>query len=146
MDDADLVRVVKSKFSRRITKQEIIEGNRKRFSGLGLDDHDVQVMAESVGLELDDLLLLECRPTVIARPAPSKHGRPGRKNETSDIAAFAKERRDLTPQMTWDEIYRDWIRTYPDDKRVTSSDTIREAHRRHFGDKSQSAKRGSKKP
>lgn len=146
MKTIDLIKEAKRRGCRRITKQDIIDGNRKRFAGLGLNDHDVQVMAESVGLELEDLLLLDCQPTVIARPAPSKHGRPGRKNETFDIAVFAKERRERTPQMTWDEIYRDWMRTYPDDKRVTRKEIIRDAYRRHFGDKSKSVKRISEKP
>jgi hypothetical protein len=132
--------------ARRLTRQDIIDGNRKRFSDLGLDDHELELMAKSVGLELEDLLMLTCSPTVIARLAPSVHGRPGRKNETFDIAVFAKERRDREPQMTWDAIYRDWIRKHPDDKRVFSKENIRGPYRRQFGDKSMAAKRLSKKP
>ena len=130
----------------RVTKHEVIAGNRKRFSQLGLDDHDIQVMADAVGLKLEDLLLLDCSVTVNSRPEPSKPGSPGRKTETFDIAVFAKERRDQEPQMTWDEIYRDWIRTYPNDRCVTSKEIIRDAYRRHFGDKSKAKNRISKKP
>ncbi|WP_417737775.1 hypothetical protein [Rosistilla oblonga] len=130
----------------RITKDEVIAGNRKRFSQLGLDDHDIQVMADAVGLELEDLLLLDSSVSGISRPKPSKPGTPGRKDETFDIAVFAKERRDREPQMTWDEIYRDWMRTYPDDKPVKDKECIREAHRRFFGDKYKARKRASKKP
>ena len=132
--------------ARRITRQDIIDENHKRFIDLGLVDNDIEVMARSVGLEIDDLLLLRCNPTVIARLAPSEHGRPGRKNETFDIALFAKERRDRKPQMTWDEIYRDWIINHPNDKRVTRKEIIRDSYRRQFGDKSLAAKRISKKP
>ena len=57
--------------ARRLTLQDIIDGNRKRFSDLGIDDNELELMARSVGLEIDDLLLLRCNPTVIARPASS---------------------------------------------------------------------------
>ncbi len=142
MKTTNLIERAKRK-ARRLTWQDIIDGNRKRFFDLGLDDNEIEVMASSVGLELDDLLLLRCSPTVIASPAPSMHGRPGRKNETFDIAVFAQERR---PRMTWDEIYQDWVRNQPDDKRVFSKENIRGPYRRHFGDKSKAAKRLSKKP
>ena len=142
----DLLQEFMRKYSRRITKDEKIAGNRQRFSDLGLDENDIKVMANSVGLQLDDLLLLDCRVSIISRPAPAKPGKPGRKLETFDVAVFAQERRDMKPQMTWDEIYRDWMRTYPNDKRVTSSEIIRDAFRRHFGDKSKDRKRAPKKP
>ena len=142
----DLLKQAVRKSCHRITKDEVIAGNRKRFSQLGLDDHDIQVMADAVGLELEDLLLLSNSVSVISRPAPAKPGTPGRKDETFDIAVFAKERRDREPQMTWDEIYRDWIRTYPNGKPAKDKECIREAHRRYFGDKSRAAKSALKKP
>lgn len=144
MNDDLLKRTIR-KFH-RVTKDEIIAGNRKRFSQLGLDDHDIRVMADAVGLVLEDLLLLDCSVSVISRPKPSKPGTSGRKDETFDIAVFAKERLSRELRMTWDEIYRDWIRIYPNDKRVTSKEIIRDAYRRHFGDKSKARKRASKKP
>lgn len=146
MKTTNILEEVKRKYSHRITKQEIIDGNRELYQGLALDDHDIQAMAYAVGLELEDLLLINRSVTVISRPAPAKHGRPGRKIKNFDIASFARDRRVQEPQMTWDEIYRDWIRTYPDDDRVHDKESVREPYRRIFGDKSKARTRVSKKP
>jgi len=119
------------------------DGRKEQLPSNRLFKQDQLVLA---ALELEDLLLLNSSVSVISRPAQAKPGTPGRKDETFDISVFAQTRRDQVPQMTWDEIYRDWIRTYPDDGRGMTKDKIRESHRRHFGDKSKASKRVSKKP
>jgi hypothetical protein len=131
------------KMARQITKEERIQGNLAMFQQLGLDQEDIERMAKEVGLELDDLLLLHPSRLVISQPPSSPAGRPGRKEETRDIAVFANDRR---PQMTWDEIYREWNQTFPDDNRVRDKNIVREAHRRYFGDKAKEQMRRQKKP
>ena len=54
----DLLKQAVRKSCHRITKDEVMAGNRKRFSQLGLDDYDIERMAKEVGLELEHLLLL----------------------------------------------------------------------------------------
>jgi hypothetical protein len=68
------------------------------------------------------------------RSPSESRGKPGRKTTTADIAAFANECR---PKMTWKEICSVWKREHCDDKRVEymTSGKVREAWRRHFGDK-----------
>lgn len=129
--------------ARRITRRETIEGNMEMFRQLGLDEDDVESMAKEVGLELDDLLLQHPSWSELRHSPPSAPGRPGRKNETHDIAVFANERR---PTMTWDEIHRQWIRVRQDDKRFMTKERIREAHRRHFGNKAHLRTSREKKP
>ncbi len=60
-------------------------------------------------------------------------GKPGRKNTTKHIADFAAVRREQ--RKTWREIYEDWKHAQPDDAVVKSKETVREAYRRHYGDK-----------
>lgn len=120
------------RMARRITKDEQMEGNLRMFDAMGLDIDDVRTMAESVGLEADDLLLLSTGTTIPAKPRRII-GKPGRQNSTKDIADFAAVRRERG--MTWKQIFVAWKRQYPDDKRVKNRDTIREAYRRHYGDK-----------
>ncbi len=129
--------------ARQITKEETRQGNLVMFQQLGLDQEDIERMAKEVGLELDDLLLLHPSRLVISQPPSSPPGRPGRKEETRDIAVFANDRR---PQMTWDEINREWNQTFPDDNRVRDKNTVREAHRRYFGDKAKEQMKRQKKP
>ncbi|MAF66873.1 MAG: hypothetical protein CMJ84_14610 [Planctomycetes bacterium] len=120
------------KMARRITLAEQMEGNLRMFAAMGLDIDDVHTMAESVGLEADDLLLLSTRVSV----SPMSHrivGKRGRRNETKEIADFAAIRRER--RLTWNEIYVEWKKQYPADKRVKNPDTIREAYRRYYGDK-----------
>lgn len=138
----DLLERAKSK-ARRITKRERMAGNMEMFRRLGLDVEDVERMANEVGLDIDDLLLLHPSHSVILQPPPAAPGRPGRRRETYDIAVFANERR---PAMTWDEIYREWVRQFSTDKRVRDKKSIREAHRRFFGDKAMARKGKEKKP
>ena len=109
----------------------------------GLDEDDVERMAVEVGLEVDDLLLLHPSHVIASQPPPSAPGSPGRKSDTYDIACFANERR---PAMTWDGIYREWVRQSPSDKRVRDKESIREAHRRFFGDKANARSRIEKTP
>lgn len=131
------------KMARQVTKEERIQGNLAMFQQLGLDQEDIERMAKEVGLELDDLLLLHPSRLVISQPPPAKPGRPGRKNETYDIAVFANDRR---PQMTWDDICREWNRKFPDDARVRNKEFVRDAHRRYFGDKAKARQKREKKP
>lgn len=139
----DLLKQAVRKSCHRVTKDEVIERNRSMFAQLALDDDDLQRMANEVGLELEDLLLIQPSGFAHIRSQVAKLGSPGRKNETQDIADFANAR---LPRMTWDQIHQDWLRSYPNDKRVVSKETIREAWRRHYGDKSKARKRASKKP
>jgi hypothetical protein len=138
----DLLQRAKAR-ARRLTKREIMDGNMDMFRQLGLDEGDVERMANEVGLEVDDLLLLHPSHVVACQPAPAAPGRPGRKSETYDIAVFANERH---PAMTWDEVFREWIRRFPADKRVRNKEFIRGAHRRFFGDKAKARKSREKKP
>ena len=62
-------------------------------------------------------------------------GQPGRKTTTEDIALFACVRRTGDDRRTWKEIYSDWKKEHPTDDRMTNWQQIREAHRRHYGDK-----------
>ncbi len=135
------------KMARQVTKEETMQGNLIMFQGLGLDEEDIERMAKVVGLELDDLLLLHPSRLVISQPPPAKPGRPGRKEETRDIAVFANDRRrDDDKRMTWDEIYHEWIRTFPNDSRVRNKEFVRDAHRRYFGDKAKARQKRVKKP
>lgn len=122
------------KQARHITKTEAMQGNLAMYRQLGLDEDDLAQMASEVGLSLDDLLLLHPSHAAIRQPPPSPPGRPGRKEETRDIAEFANTRR---PQMTWDEISREWKRSNPNDSRVCNKEVVRGAHRRYFGDKAE---------
>jgi hypothetical protein len=117
--------------ARQLTRDDIIEANLRMFEGQGLDINDIQTMAESVGLEVEDLLLLSTRASVSSTPRRIV-GTPGRRDSTKDIADFAAARK---KQRTWNEIFREWNLKFPDDDRVQQSDTIREAYRRHYGDK-----------
>ena len=110
-----------------------MEGNLRLFEGLGLDIDDVETMAESVGLEAEDLLLLNTHVSLPSEELSAPPGRPGRKKTTRDIALFAHKWR--LRGMTWKEIFDDWKRLYPNDDRVKNAEQIREAHRRYFGDK-----------
>ena len=119
------------RMARQITREEQIAANLQMFEAMALDIDDLQTMAESVGLELEDLLLLNTRVSV--SPAPRRIvGKPGRCNSTKDIADYAADRK---AEMTWNEIFHEWKGTRPDDSRVKSAATIREAYRRHYGDK-----------
>ena len=119
------------KVSRRITIADQMEANLRMFEGLALDINDIQTMAESVDLEAEDLLLLNTRVSVLPRPRRIV-GKPGRKNTTMDIADFAAVRKQ---RMTWNEIFVEWKQQNPDDERVKSPETLREAYRRHYGGK-----------
>lgn len=134
------------KQARRITKAEVMQGNLAMYRQLGLDEDDLAQMASVVGLSLDDLLLLHPSHAAIRQPPPSPPGRPGRKEETRDIAEFANTRRQPMKQMTWDEIYREWTRRYPNDDRVHDKESVRGAHRRYFGDKAKAKSKREKKP
>ena len=118
--------------SRRITTEEHMEANLRMFEQMGLDIDDVERMAESVDLKVDDLLLLNTRVSVLPRPRRII-GKPGRRNTTMDIADFAAVRRERG--LTWNEIFVEWKQQYPDDDRVKSPETLREAYRRHYGGK-----------
>lgn len=134
------------KQARRITKEETMRGNLGMYRQLGLDEDDLAQMASEVGLTLDDLLLLHPSHAAIRQPPPSPPGRPGRKEETRDIAEFANTRRQATKRMTWDEIYREWTRRFPNDSRVRNKEFVRGAHRRYFGDKAKAKSKREKKP
>ena len=118
--------------SRRITREEHMEANLRMFEQLALDIDDVERMAESVDLDADDLLMLHTHVSVLPRPRRII-GKPGRRNTTMDIADFAAVRRERG--ITWNEICVEWNQKYPDDDRVKSSETLREAYRRHYGGK-----------
>jgi hypothetical protein len=60
-------------------------------------------------------------------------GKPGRKSTTEDIAMFGHLRRQMG--QTWKEVHAEWKRENPDDDRVKKAEDIREAVRRHYGDK-----------
>jgi hypothetical protein len=127
----DLIERVKRR-ARRVTPEEEAEANLRMFERMGLDIDDLERMAKAVDLEVDDLLLLPTGASI--SPLPRRIiGKPGRKNTTKEIAAFAAVRREQG--RTWREIFDDWKHHHPDDAVVKHPDTIREAYRRHYGDK-----------
>lgn len=89
-------------------------------------------MADSVGLETDDLLLMHPSQASLEKPIHVK-GTPGRKTTTAELGFFAAERRERG--LTWSDIFAEWKKLFPEDKRVTYVGIIRDAYRRHFGDK-----------
>ena len=72
----------------------------------------------------------ECRPSAVL-------GRPGRQNTTKAVASFAHRLRTSHSSISWKEIYAEWKRQQPNDKKVSKdAEGVREAYRRHYGDKS----------
>ena len=126
----DLIQLMKQT-ARRITKAEQSEANLRMFEQLGLNIDDVELMAKAVGLEADDLLLLDTDVSISSKPRRII-GRPGRKNTTMDIADFVAVRKDL---MTNNQMFAEWKRNFPNDERVKGTESLREAYRRHYGDK-----------
>jgi hypothetical protein len=73
------------------------------------------------------------------RDSAALAGKPGRQNETSDIADFANAKRKLVPPVPWSRLPNMWLQDHPDDERVDNSSApeeyIRSCWRRHYGDK-----------
>ncbi len=122
--------------AKRRSPDDIVEANLLLFEALGLDLDDVERMAEVVDLEAIDLLLLDRHVgvTVTGGTKRPRRGKRGRPKTHEDIADFANSRREHG--KTGRQIYDEWKTTFPKDKRVKSVATIREAHRRCYGDKS----------
>ncbi len=127
----DLIETVK-RFARPITHGEIAEANLRRYERMGLDINDIERMAKAVHLELDDLLLMSTHVSIMPQPR-RVIGKPGRKSTTKHIADFAAQCR--AAGMSWRQILADWRHHCPDDDTVKSTETIREAYRRFYGDK-----------
>ncbi len=120
------------KQGRRITNEERKLSALRMYERNGLDLDDVTKMADVVGLEVDDLLLMP--PATVGVPKPRRViGLPGRKVTTAELGFFAAERRERG--LTWQEILVEWRALFPKDKRITDKNIIREAYRRHYGDK-----------
>jgi hypothetical protein len=68
-------------------------------------------------------------------------GTPGRPADTVHIAKFANTRRKRQKPKPWTEIYVEWKFENPKDERVKGPETIREAWRRHFGDRAKVKKK-----
>lgn len=99
-------------------------------------ENDQTPQISDLAAQLDDALKRLAKLETLAkiqRRSPLV-GKPGIKDSTADIAAYANERR---PRLSWKQIYRDWKSDYPDDPRnaTLNSEKIREAWRRHYGDK-----------
>lgn len=120
------------KIARRTTREERRLSALRMYERSGLDLDDVTKMAGAVGLEVDDLLLMHPATIGIQKPRRIK-GLPGRKATTAELGFFAAERRERG--LTWQEILVEWRALFPKDKRVTHKHIIREAYRRHYGDK-----------
>jgi len=126
-----------AKLARRVTRAERMEGNLRLFERFGLDIDDVEKMAESVGLEAEDLLLLDTHVTVgMARPVRPDDGhvkgKPGRKPTMHDVADFAVVR--WEKRMPWIDILHEWREAHPDDKRNITLSKMQEAYyRKHHG-------------
>ena len=114
--------------SRRITRAERMEASLWRFESLGLE-----WMAETVGLEAEDLILISMHVNTGVDRHVAPPGKPGRKKTTEDIGEFARLGR--LRDLTLNEQFCEWKRLHPDDERVKHPEHIREAYRRHFGDK-----------
>ncbi|MHC4880394.1 MAG: hypothetical protein ACYTGL_28425 [Planctomycetota bacterium] len=122
------------KNARRITKEEQKLSALRMYERSGLDLDDVTTMANAVGLEVDDLLLMYPATAGIQKPRRIK-GLPGRRATTAELGFFAAERRERG--LTWQEILVEWRTLFPKDMRVKHKDIIREAYRRHYGDKAE---------
>lgn len=121
------------RISKRLTKSEQRILGLQMYDQMGLDIDDIETMASSVGLEVDDLLLGRPATNFLMRPNTG----PGREATTHDIADFAAMRRHRPKetQMSWQQIFLEWEQMFPDDERVESKEDIREAYRRRYGDK-----------
>lgn len=126
------------KMARRITKEEQKLSALRMYERNGLDD--VTKMADVVGLEVDDLLLMHPATAGIPKPCRVK-GLPGRKATTAELGFFAAERRERG--LTWQQIFVEWRALFRKDERVTHKNIIREAYRRHYGDKAGKKKSSS---
>lgn len=124
-----------AKLARRVTTAERMEANLRLFERFGLDIDDVETMAESVGLETEDLLLLDtCASISVNRPARSgdvqvKKG-PGRKPTMHDVADFAFVR--WKKRMPWLDILHEWRKEHPHDKRNVTLSKMQEAYYRKY--------------
>lgn len=120
----------------RINYDDIKSEVLRAIEAAGLPLDQVKTLARKNGLELEDVGYALGRALIAlpVHPAPAANGRPGRKNTTSDIADFALARRKMG--MTWKDVFREWQTAFKSDKRMRTSHQIREAYRRHHGDKS----------
>jgi len=85
--------------------------------------------------DVDDFLTDFSRQRRKAKAAaqPALKGKPGRHDETLEIALYADEVRKV--EKTWKEVFKACRERWPDDPRVRKVDQIRATHRRHFGPK-----------
>ena len=137
--DSDLDRVVDKWKDRSIV---VKENGRWKLSGLIQIFEQAHEILCAVHPATDPTLPPQCYDPVsladffniprkeLVRGADKR--RSGRPRDTQDIADYADARR---PDQTWDQIYVEWKRDYPDCTRVKSSETVREAWRREYGDK-----------
>tara|TARA_R110002072_G_scaffold303073_1_gene492835 strand:+ start:8370 stop:8786 length:417 start_codon:yes stop_codon:yes gene_type:complete len=128
------------KMARRITKEEQKLSALRMYERNGLDLDDVTKMADAVGLEVDELLLMHPATAGIPKPCRVK-GLPGRKATTAERGFFAAERKERG--LTWQQIFVEWRALFPKDERVTHKNKIREAYRRYYGDKAEKKKANS---
>ena len=92
-------------------------------------DDGTQIHLES---DVDDHLAEFSRQhrKVEASKMPVPDGRPGRSNETLEIALYADELR--RAKKTWKEVLKACRERWPDDDRVENVEQVRGTHRRHF--------------
>ncbi len=124
-----------AKLARRVTTAERMEANLRLFERFGLDIDDVETMAESVGLETEDLLLLDRHVSIsVDRPVRQGNGRvkrkPGRKPFMHDVADFASVR--WKKRMPWLDILHEWREEHPHDKRNITLSKMQEAYYRKY--------------
>ena len=78
----------------------------------------------------------------VCRRQLTPRGKPGRPETMKDVAKFANIRRNRKKPTIWKQIASEWLKEHPDDPRfksVAHQTVVRriyDAHRRHFGDKS----------
>lgn len=138
----DLLQQAMRKHARRITKQESIAAGIEALESAGLSIDQVAHIAAVNGLSLEDIAISigsQATIHIVSLPPSAQAGMPGRNNTTSDIALFAWRQKRRAAQcnerVTWKDIYVEWRQAFPDDTRVKSPETVREAYRRHYGDK-----------
>lgn len=122
-----------AKLARRITRPKRLEAYLRLLERLGPDIDDVEWTAETVSLEAEDLLLISMHVNTGVDRRVARPGKLGRKKTTLDIGEFARLGR--LRSLTLNEQFDEWKRLHPDDERVKHPEHIREAYRRHFGDK-----------
>lgn len=100
------------------------------------EDDGTQVHLES---DVDEFLAEFSRQQrkAVAKQNPVPNGKPGRSNDTLEIALYADELR--RAKKTWKEIFKACRERWPGDDRVDNAEQVRATHRRQFPKRNQTS-------